>query len=143
MEVKIVIFNPLGDKPTKWSNLLCCCQRIVWLCLTILWAWRLKSWNNNDIKNCFSIIYKNYPRIFSECLLLNLLWWKSSTPKIMHEALINPFHATDLFWYSLKTSEKQRFSDVFKGYQKRSVAWNGLMTLRLEDYKILIFQTKL
>ena len=36
--------------------------------------------------------------------------------------LINPFHATDLFWYPLKTSENQRFSG---GYQKISVAWNG------------------
>ena len=40
---------------------------------------------------------------------------------------INPFHASDLFWYPLKISEKQRFSDVFRGYQKRSVAWNGLI----------------
>ena len=39
----------------------------------------------------------------------------------------NPFHATDLFWYPLKISENQRFSDVFRGYQKRSVTWNGLM----------------
>ena len=30
---------------------------------------------------------------------------------------INPFHTTDLW-----------FSDVFRGYQKRSVAWNGLLT---------------
>ena len=40
--------------------------------------------------------------------------------------IINPFHATDLFWYPLKTSENLCFSDVFRGYQKRSVAWNGL-----------------
>ena len=32
----------------------------------------------------------------------------------------NPFHATDLFWYPLKTSENQR-----------SVVWNGLI-LRLD-----------
>ena len=25
-----------------------------------------------------------------------------------------------------KTSENYRFSDVFRGYQKRSMAWNGL-----------------
>ena len=31
---------------------------------------------------------------------------------------INPFHATDLFWYPLNTSENQRYSDVFKRYQK-------------------------
>ena len=41
----------------------------------------------------------------------------------------NPFHATDLFWYPLKTSENVWFSDVFKGYQKGSVAWNGLSSI--------------
>ena len=39
---------------------------------------------------------------------------------------LNSFHATDLFWYPLKTSENQKFSDVFRGYQNRSVAWNEL-----------------
>ena len=39
---------------------------------------------------------------------------------------VNPFHATDLFWYPLKQN-KQRLSEVFRGHQKRSVAWNGLI----------------
>ena len=34
---------------------------------------------------------------------------------------IDPFHL-----YPLKTSENQRFSDVFRGYRKKPVAWNGL-----------------
>ena len=38
----------------------------------------------------------------------------------------NPFHVTGLLRYPLKTSENQRFSDVFMGYWKRPVAWNGL-----------------
>ena len=44
-------------------------------------------------------------------------------------SFINPFHATGLFRYSLKTSknQNQRFSDVFRGYRKRPVAWNVLM----------------
>ena len=40
-------FNPLSANPTKWSNTL---QqfvgnsgRIVWVCLPILWSWRLKG----------------------------------------------------------------------------------------------------
>ena len=41
--------------------------------------------------------------------------------------VLNPFHATDLFWYPLKTSENQTFSNVSRGYQKRSVARNGLI----------------
>ena len=40
---------------------------------------------------------------------------------------INPFHATDLFWYPLETSENLWFSNAFRGYQKRWVAWNELM----------------
>ena len=41
---------------------------------------------------------------------------------------INPFHVTDLFQYPRKT-ENQRFSDIFRGYWKRSLAWNGLNAL--------------
>ena len=40
--------------------------------------------------------------------------------------LVNSFHATDLFWYLLKTSENLWFSHVFRGYQKISVAQNEL-----------------
>ena len=39
---------------------------------------------------------------------------------------INTFHATGLFWFPLKTSENQSFSDVFRGYRKKPVARNGL-----------------
>ena len=42
---------------------------------------------------------------------------------------INSFHATSLFRYPLKTSENQRFPDIFGGYQKRPVAWNVLTAL--------------
>ena len=34
---------------------------------------------------------------------------------------MNPFHATGLFLYPLKTSGNHRFSDVFSGYRKRPV----------------------
>ena len=43
----------------------------------------------------------------------------------MARNLFNSFEATGLFLYSLKISENQRFSDVFRGYRKRPVAWNG------------------
>ena len=46
--------------------------------------------------------------------------------------LFDPFHATYLFWYPLKKSENLWFSDVSRGYQKISVAWNGLIRLKLE-----------
>ena len=49
--------------------------------------------------------------------------------------VVNPFHATVLFWYPLKTSENQRFSDAFRGYQKRPLAWNGLMLFKTKKQK--------
>ena len=39
---------------------------------------------------------------------------------------VSPFHVTGFFLYSLKTSEKLRFSEVFKGYRKRLMTRNGL-----------------
>ena len=44
----------------------------------------------------------------------------------MTKFIINPFQATVLFLYPLKTSQNLRFSAVFRGYRKRAVARNGL-----------------
>ena len=46
------------------------------------------------------------------------------------KTLFNPYHATGLLLYLLKTSGNQRFFDVFRLYKKRPVAWNGLMITR-------------
>ena len=43
------------------------------------------------------------------------------------QLLFNPFHATGLFLYFLKTSENLWFSNAFRGYRNRPLAWNGLM----------------
>ena len=49
--------------------------------------------------------------------------------------MLNPFHATGVFLYPLKTSENGRSSDVFRGYRKRPVALNGLMeALQFQKY---------
>ena len=44
----LIIINPLSANPTKWSNTLKQfvgeSRWIVWVCLTILWGWRLKGW---------------------------------------------------------------------------------------------------
>ena len=39
---------------------------------------------------------------------------------------IKPISCHYLFRYPQKISENQRFSDVFRGYRKRPVEWNGL-----------------
>ena len=43
---------------------------------------------------------------------------------IMHER-VNLFYATVFSLYPLKTSKNQKFSDDFRGYRKKSVAFNG------------------
>ena len=40
--------------------------------------------------------------------------------------IINPFYTTGLFLYPLNALENQGFSDVFRGYRKKPVTWNGL-----------------
>ena len=35
--------NPLSANPTKWSNTQTIRRQIAWVCLTILWNWRLKG----------------------------------------------------------------------------------------------------
>ena len=42
------------------------------------------------------------------------------------DEVINPFHATDLFLYPLQKSVIFWFSDVCRGYRKRTMAWNEL-----------------
>ena len=44
--------------------------------------------------------------------------------------MFNSFHTAGLFLYPLKTSENQRFSDVFRGCRKGLVAWHRFMTNR-------------
>ena len=43
-------------------------------------------------------------------------------PKPSRHFHFNPFHATGLFLYDLKTLGNLWFSDVFREYRKRSVA---------------------
>ena len=53
--------NPLSANPTNWSNtlkqLVGCCWRTVWVCLTILWDWHLKGQHKT------SEFYTHFPRV--------------------------------------------------------------------------------
>ena len=78
----------------------------------------MSSYRNQSVDlQSKSIFLYNVNLAFNESILPGN--WKK-------KFMVNPFHATDLFLYLLKTSENQRFCDVFRGYRKRSVAWNGL-----------------
>ena len=43
------------------------------------------------------------------------------------EEILNPLMSSVTFIYTLKTSEKRRFSDVFRGYKNVTLDINGLM----------------
>ena len=62
--------------------------------------------------------------------IFRLFWlfaWPSNFGKRFPS--INPFQVNVPFLYLLKTSENQRFSDVFRGYRKGTFTWNGLQKL--------------
>ena len=50
------------------------------------------------------------------------------------QKVVNLFHVTDLFQYSLKTSENQKFS-VFRGYWKKPVAWKVVNAFSSDHFK--------
>ena len=58
-------------------------------------------------------------------------------------SLLNPFHATGLFLYPLKTSEKQRFSEVFRCFQGVSkwtsgMKWVNICLIGNTEYLIVL-----
>ena len=65
-------------------------------------------------------------RIQSKCRKI----WTRKTPNtetFYTVITIKLFLSTDLLMYYMKTSENQRFSNVFRGDRKKQVAWNGLI----------------
>ena len=73
-------------------------------------SWTLKPWPSNNCKESSTLLGK----LGIECYLWHL------------NLIFNPFYAPSVFLYPLKT-ENLWFSDVFKGYRKRPVTWNGLI----------------
>ena len=73
----------------------------------------------NGVIYLFSVLVK--------CLLISssyLYGFPTSTTCSMPN--INPFQVNVPFLHPLKTSENRRFSDVFRGYRKGTLAWNEL-----------------
>ena len=59
-------------------------------------------------------------------------WYEENLDKrCCRTLLINPFYATSLSLYPLKTSENQRFSDVFRGVQKETNAIKWVTALQM------------
>ena len=90
-------------------------------------------WNSSTGLPCFNItkiFYINRLEVSdsNRTLSLELLPWIPSFQKYSNKlALMNLFHATGLFSYTLKTSENLWVSDIFRGSRKRPVGWNATM----------------
>ena len=63
----------------------------------------------------------------SEVRVKNAVIYLVTSTEIRKIGNINPFHANVPFLYSLKMSENQRFSDVFRGYRNETLARKGLI----------------
>ena len=98
-------FNHLTANSTKWSNTLRqfvgCCRWIVWVCLTILWGWRLIHGTAVKMQNSVSSFIKQWKR-------------KSKINKML------PFNTPDII---LKASK-----DFWNSLRKTSSASNGLIS---------------
>ena len=58
-----------------------------------------------------------------DCFLkaIGIFWWKIF--------VLNQFIVTSFFIYPVKTSKHLLFSNYFRGYRKRSVVWNGFISI--------------
>ena len=69
-----------------------------------------KSFMQNFIVGAVSFFYRNVSHLRKWTLIKPI-----QPPMYLQQGreFFNPFHATDLFWYPLKTSENQRFKLLF------------------------------
>ena len=70
--------------------------------------WRCFSWKKYMLSLECSTVLSLYGLFVTPCV-------KSSRDQ---DNGVNPFHATDLFWYPQKIWEYLWFSDIFRGYQR-------------------------
>ena len=74
---------------------------------------------------CFSLVFDNMI-IKLDSSMVNILVQPLTRTCTSKDFLFNPLQPSVAFLYPLKTSENQRFSDIFRGYRKRPVARKGL-----------------
>ena len=99
---------------TIFSNQFTCSQRISWESKTIF-----SNQFTYSLKRCLATSYERHSLSISATREVGF--------SFIFMPLFNPFHASGLFLYFLKTSENQRISDVARGFRKRPMALSGLM----------------
>ena len=138
-EVNFYWFQILKPKTNLFTSVYYLLVTIFQTCLDRCIWWHILEWqySSGSVFKTFPVLLITFAFDVFLCILNTfktnfLLIWKRSFPH-MNSTVLNPFYTTDLFWYQLKRSENLWFSGVFWGYQKRSMAWNGLNVLNLLD----------
>ena len=82
--------------------------------------------NNSNNFKCFILLYT----IWKNCFLGKYSPWifDFHQNQKFHQSKHDfyPITCKQSLLYTLRKSENQRFSDIFSGYKKRPMAWNGL-----------------
>ena len=88
----------------------------------------------NRIKRCH-IPRRKFVWVFFAVLNSFFLWFQETyelstfnSIALLSNHIFNPFSTSVPLPYPLKTSENQRFSDVFRGYRSETLVENGLRT---------------
>ena len=84
---------------------------------------------------CFSLVFDNMI-IKLDSSMVNILVQPLTRTCTSKDFLFNPLQPSVAFLYPLKTSEHQRFSDIFRGYKKATLGCNGLMTIVYGTFNI-------
>ena len=92
---------------------------------TCFWYYRIHPHNDNKICLLPSSAETTSWKILRKYKTCTLVCWSLFEKEA--KVPFNLFHATSLFLKPLKTSENLWFSDVFRVYGKRPVAWNMLI----------------
>ena len=94
---------------------------------TLIWCFYCQFWTYlNTLLSIVSIIDLEQVNVSRDILLYTGTWNKCKTNwLIIYLVLVVSY------LYPRKTSESQSFFDVFRGYTKRLLAWNGLMNWKI------------
>ena len=84
---------------------------------------------------CFSLVFDNMI-IKLDSSMVSILVQPMTCTCTSKDFLFNPLQPSVAFLYPLKRSEKQGFSDIFKGYKKATLGCNGLMTIVYGTFNI-------
>ena len=99
--------------------------------------YRIRLWNLLDFQNSYSVNvlkdfysgtfprYDEAPKPQYSCSMFCSIWtgWEDFSHFLWNPVFHSLFYGNDFFLYTVKLWENLWFSDYFRGYRKRKVAW--------------------